>query len=135
MEGITCRPIHWSQDRSSSFFATMLKDSRSLPPADAMSGGLDWDPLEPTPRTYLWPRRPSLTYFHGFVVFVTHSVTQPFAHFELSACILHTRVSISMSYTRPCTAACGIISLQAIRIFECTRGLLLYTEDTYCLNV
>lgn len=46
-KGITCRSVHRIQDHFSSFFATILEDSHSLPSRSSMSGGLDWALLKP----------------------------------------------------------------------------------------
>lgn len=86
-ESITCRPIHWSQDRSSSsLLATMLEDSRSPPsPPPTMSGGLDWGPfgtnIPKAEREKGRGGRASLfsrTRSHGPRALVTRSVTQTF---------------------------------------------------------
>ena len=108
------------------------------PPADAMSGGLDWDPLEPTPRT-------QHTYGRGGLLLHTSMVSLCSSHIQsrnLSHTLSFRLVSCTHAFlypcrsTQPCTAACGITSLQAIRIFEFTRVLFCTRKrHLLCLNV
>lgn len=137
-ESITCRPIHWSQDRSSSsLLATMLEDSRSPPsPPPTMSGGLDWGPfgtnIPKAEREKGRGGRASLfsrTRSHGPRALVTRSVTQTFCSL-LTFGLYISRVCIHSHSLSPSSFHC--YTRQRVCIFPagCSR-IQIYTGSDF----